>query len=102
MNPKDGLDLRTIRSALSEEPFDDEMWEDDDALEASRHDIVIAATHHYAREAAVPFAPEDGAAVLEILDDERLRPLLERHMRGVLASEMLDGYRRGFAAGLRR
>lgn len=101
-NPKDGLDLRTILSALSEEPFDDEVWEDADALEAAHHDIVIAATHHYARKAAAPFAPEDGAAVLEILDDERLRSLLERHMRGALAPEMLNGYRRGFAAGLRR
>jgi predicted nucleotidyltransferase len=102
VNPKDGLDLKTILTALSQAPFDDEVWEDDEALEAARHDIVIAAAHHHARKAAAPFTPDDGAAVLEILDDARLRSLLERHMRGALASEMLDGYRRGFAAGLGR
>lgn len=101
-NPKDGLDLGVILSALSEEPFDDEVWEDDEALTAADADIVIAASHHYARRAAEPFAPEDGAAVLRVLDDEQLRNHLHRDMRSALASDLLDGYRRGFTAGLRR
>lgn len=33
-NPKDGLDLGVILSALSESPFDDEVWHDDEALDA--------------------------------------------------------------------
>lgn len=99
-NPKDALDLGVILSALSEEPFDDEVWDDDEALAAADADIVIAASHHYGRRAAEPFADEDGAAVLRVLDDDLLRPLLHRDMRSALASDLLDGYRRGFAAGL--
>lgn len=101
-NPKDGLDLGVMLSALSEEPFDDEVWEDDEALTAADADIVIAASDHYGRLAAEPFAPDDGAAVLKVLDDDQLRPLLLRHMRSALAADLLDGYRRGFAAGIER
>lgn len=101
-NPKDGLDLGVILTALSEEPFDDEVWEDDESLEAAESDIVIASGHHYARLAAEPFSSHDGAAVLDVLDDACLRPLLVRDMRTTFAPELLNGYRNGFAAGLSR
>lgn len=101
-NPKDGLDLGVILSALSEPPFDDDVWEDDDALDAANSDIVIASGYHYGRRAAEPFSLNDGAAVLEVIDDAHLRPLLLRDMRTALAPDLLDGYRRGFAAGLAR
>ncbi|RBP62778.1 putative nucleotidyltransferase [Brevibacterium sanguinis] len=63
-NPKDGLDLGVILEALSEDPFDDEVWEDDEALDATGADIVAAASYHYARIAAEAFTPADGQAVL--------------------------------------
>ena len=49
-----------------------------------------------------PFSPRDGTAVLDVLDDEQLRPLLLRDMRTALASDLFEGYRQGFAAGLSR
>lgn len=101
-NPKDGLDRGVILSTLPEEPFDDEVWEDEESLAAAEADIVIASSRHYARRAAEPFTPHDGAAVLEVLDDRRLRPLLGRDMRTSLAMDLLDGYRKGIAVGLSR
>ena len=52
VNPKDGLDLRVILSALSEDPFVEEVWDDLEALDATDYDIIAAASYHYARQAA--------------------------------------------------
>lgn len=101
-NPKDGLDLHVILSALSEDPFVDEVWEDHAALDASDDDIIVAASYHYARRAAEAFYPSDGQAVLDVLNDASLTPVLLRHMRSGLAPDLLDGYARGFTAGLDR
>lgn len=101
-NPKDGLDLRVILLALSEDPFVDEVWTDHSALDATDDDIISAASYHYARRAAEAFDPSDGHAVLDVLNDALLRPVLLRHMRNGLATDLLDGYTRGFAAGLDR
>lgn len=101
-NPKDGLDLAVILNALSESPFDDEVWDDDEALDATDADIITAASYHYAHIAAQPFSPHDGMAVLDILRDPAQREMLIRHMRNPLAGELLAAYSRGFEAGLRR
>lgn len=101
-NPKDGLDLRVILAALAEDPFVDDVWEDDEALSATDDDVVAAASYHYARRAAEAFTPFDGMAVLDTLHDARLRPVLLQHMRSKLAADLLDGYTMGFAAGLER
>lgn len=101
-NPKDGLDLQVILAALSEDPFVDEVWEDHTALDATDDDIIAAASYHYARRAAEAFAPIDGTAVLDTLLDAQLRPVLLRHMRSELAADLIDGYTKGFAAGLKR
>ena len=101
-NPKDGLDLRVILAALAEDPFVDDVWEDDEALSATDDDVVAAASYHYARRAAEAFTPFDGMAVLDTLHDARLRPVLLQHMRSKLAADLLDGFTMGFAAGLER
>lgn len=99
-NSKDALDLATILTAMSEDPFDDEVWDDEDALDAADADIFAAASYHYAKIAARPFTRLDGRKVLDILDDPVQRQLLIRQMRKALASDLIDAYRRGFAAGL--
>lgn len=99
-NPKDGLDLGVILNALSECPFDDEVWDDDEALEATGADIIAAASFHYAHIAAQPFSPQDGMAVLDIIRDPAQREMLIRHMRNSFAGELLTAYCRGFEAGL--
>lgn len=101
-NPKVGLDLRVILAALSEAPFDDEVWADDEALDKTDYDIVAAASYHYAHLAAEAFTPVDGRAVLDTLHDAQLAPVLLRHMRSEFASDLLEGYRKGFAAGPER
>ena len=101
-NPKDGLDLAVILSALSESPFDDEVWNDEDALEATDADIISAASYHYARIAAGPFTPQDGKLVLDIVLDRAQRSTLIRHMRTPFAEDLLDAYSRGFSSGLER
>lgn len=101
-NPKDGIDLRVILNALAEAPFVDEVWADDEALDSTDYDIVAAASYHYAHLAAEAFAPVDGQAVLDTLRDARLTPVLLRHMRSEFAPDLLEGYRKGFAAGLER
>lgn len=97
---KDGRDLGTILTALSSDPFDDEVWDDEDALNATDADIITAACHHYGRIAAHPFSAIDGTAVLAVLSDASRRATLVRHMSSALADEQLDAYARGFAAGL--
>jgi predicted nucleotidyltransferase len=99
-NSKDGQDLGIILNALSEDPFVDEVWEDDDALAATDFDIVAAASYHYARQAAEPFAPADGRAVVETLRNVTQRPVLERHMATGLAGVLLGAYEQGFLAEL--
>ncbi|WP_350270589.1 hypothetical protein AAFP32_03005 [Brevibacterium sp. CBA3109] len=99
-NPKDGLDLAVILSALSESPFDDEVWNDDDALDATDVDIISAASYHYARIAAEPFTPHDGRVVLNIIRDQAQRSTLIRNMRTPFAEDLLEAYSRGFSAGL--
>jgi predicted nucleotidyltransferase len=99
-NPKDALDLATILTALSEHPFDDEVWDDEEALDATDADIFAAASYHYAKIAARPFAHSDGRKVLDILDDPVKRHLLIRQMRNALASDLIDAYARGFETGL--
>lgn len=101
-NPKDGLDLRVILSAMSEEPFVNEVWEDDEALNATDDDIITAASYHIARRAAAAFSPQDGQAVLDVLEDPGNRAALERDMRSMLAAELLAGYTKGFTAGSAR
>lgn len=101
-NPKDGIDLRVILAALAEDPFVDEVWDDHEALDATDDDIVTAASYHYGRRAAETFDPADGSAVVSTLSDARWRPLLLQHMRSGLAPALLDGYTRGFTAGLDR
>lgn len=101
-NPKDGVDLAVILSALSERPFDDEVWADNAALDATDADIITASAYHYAHIAAEAFTPHDGRAVREILSDQAQRRMLIRDMRIRLASELVDAYSRGFAAGLDR
>lgn len=101
-NPKDGLDLRVILTALSEDPFVDEVWEDGPALDATDDDIIAAASFHYARIAAEAFAPADGMAIVNTLLGPERRPLLLRHMRSRLAPTLLTAYARGFSAGLER
>lgn len=99
-NSKDGQDLGIILTALSEDPFVDVVWEDAHALAVTDFDIVAAASHHYARQAAEPFAPADGRAVVETLRNVAQRPVLERHMATGLAGVLLDAYAQGFLAGL--
>lgn len=99
-NPKDGLDLAVILNALSESPFDDEVWDDDEALDATDADIITAASYHYAHIAAQPFSPHDGMGVLDIIRDPAQREVLIRHMRISLAGDLLAAYSRGFEAGL--
>ncbi|UVI36880.1 nucleotidyl transferase AbiEii/AbiGii toxin family protein [Brevibacterium spongiae] len=99
-NPKDAIDLATILNALSESPFDDDVWNDDEALEATDADIVAAASYHCAKIAARPFAPPDGQKVLDILGEPVQRRLLIRQMRSAMAADLVDAYARGFAAGL--
>lgn len=101
-NPKDGMDFAVILSALSDSPFDDEVWDDDEALDATGADIISAASYHYARIAAEAFAPRDGAEVLNVIRDPARRSTLIRHMRNPLAEDLLDAYSRGFAVGLER
>lgn len=64
--------------------------------------VGAASRYHYARRAAEAFAPVDGRAVIDTLDDAQLRPVLLRHMRSGLSADLLDGYSKGFAAGLER
>lgn len=99
-NPKDGLDLGVILGALSDKPFDDEVWDDDEALAATDADIVAAASFHYARIAAEAFTPSDGLAVLEVLRDPAQCQTLVRQMRNALARDLIDAYVQGFAVGL--
>lgn len=99
-NPKDGMDLAVILSALSEQPFDDEVWEDDEALDATDSDIIAAASYHYARNAAEPFTHWEGQAVLDVLRHETQRSMLIRDMRTPFADDLLDAYTLGFARGL--
>lgn len=102
VNPKDGLDLRVILSALSEDPFVEEVWDDLEALDATDYDIIAAASYHYARQAAEGFVPADGIAIVNTLEDVQLRPQLLRHMRSEFAPTLIDAYARGFIAGLER
>lgn len=99
-NPKDALDLATILTAMSESPFGDSVWNDDEALEATGADIFAAASCCYARLAARPFTRHDGQKVLDILGDPIQRPLLIRQMRTAMAGDLIDAYLTGFAAGL--
>lgn len=101
-NPKDGLDLRVILTALAEDPFVDDVWDDHEALDATDYDIFAAASYHYARRAAQPFALTDGSAILDILRDVQLRPQLVRGMRSEFAPALIDAYSLGFAAELGR
>lgn len=101
-NPKDGLDLAVILSALSESPFDDEVWNDEDALDATDADIIAAASYHYAHIAAEPFTPSDGQVVLDIIRDQSQRSTLIRDMRTPFADDLLEAYSRGFAMGVER
>lgn len=98
-NPKDGVDLRVILSAMSENPFVDEVWKDEDALGAADDDIIAAASYHVAWRAAAAFSPPDGRAVLDVLRDPAERRSLERDMRSGFAADLLDGYVKGFEAG---
>lgn len=100
VNPKDGLDLRVILTALAEDPFVDDVWDDLEALDATDYDIFAAASYHCARQAARPFALTDGSAVVDVLDDFQLRTQLVRDMRSELSPALLDAYSSGFAAGL--
>ena len=101
-NPKDAVDLGTILTALSESPFDDEVWVDDEALAVTGADIVAAASYHYAQIAARPFTHVDGQKVLDVLGDPLRRRLLLRQMRTAMADDLLEAYARGFASGLAR
>lgn len=100
VNAKDGLDLGIILNALSEDPFVGEVWDDDAALDATGADIVAAAAFHYGHRAALPFSPQDGSAVTEVLRDDLRRDLLRRHMRSAFAADLLDAYLAGFQRGL--
>lgn len=99
-NPKDALDLATILHALSDDPFDEEVWNDDEALEATDADIFTAASYHYAQIAARPFSQDHGTAVLDVIRDPAQRQLLIRQMRSPMAEDLIDAYRRGFETGL--
>lgn len=101
-NSKDGPDLRVTLMALTEDPFINEVWDDHEALDATDSDIFAAASYHYARLAARPFAMSDGSAVVDVLNDFQLRSQLVRDMRGDLAPALLDAYEQGFTAGLER
>lgn len=101
-NPKDGLDLGIILAAMSSDPFVDEVWEDDEALDATDADIFAAASFHYARIAAEAFTPADGKAVGDVLNDPVQRQKLLRQMRNSLAPDLIDAYRSGFLVGLDR
>ncbi|RNI20895.1 hypothetical protein [Flexivirga caeni] len=101
-NTKDGIDLRVILLSLSADPFVNEVWGDDVALDATDADIITAAAFHYARIAAEPFTVHDGMAVVDVLHDTTLRALLTRDMRSnLLAPSLLDAYAKGFLTGLR-
>lgn len=102
VNPKDGSDLRVILTAMAEDPFVDEVWENTTALEATDYDIYAAASYHCAQQAAEPFTHTDGSDVVDVLRDVQLRARLERDMRSELASALLDAYALGFATGLKR
>lgn len=97
---KDALDLFTILAAMSEHPFDDEVWADTRALEATDHDIRLAACYRTGVLAAAPFAVDAGRTMLEVPDDPEARDRLVLHIRDQEAASLLEAYRRGFHKGL--
>lgn len=107
-NAKDATDLRTILDAMSEDPFDDAVWNDTEALDATGYDIFAAAAYRTGRLAAWPFAPAEGRAVVDVLDDPQLRSELVRHMSRApksahtsdMVSDAVTAYRAGFLRGL--
>ena len=87
MNPKDGIDLR-------------QTWGDDEALERGDYDLYRAASCTVGRQAARPFAVQDGEAVLQVVTDEVLASSLARAMGGGSSRDLIRCFADGFRAGL--
>lgn len=94
---KDARDLAQILRAASEGPYEDMTWDDEDALVAVEHDIVLAGAYRAGRLAREPFAPDDAAAVTAVLETTPLRRRLLHDMGGGgLDDELLAAFQAGF------
>lgn len=65
--PKDALDLKTLLAAASDGIYEEEAWDDEDALAACDYTIDLAGAYRFGRQAASRFTAERGLPVLELL-----------------------------------
>lgn len=99
-NSKDALDLSTILEACAEGRYEAETWKDEEALEASDFDILMAGAYRCGREGGMMFDIQRSSAVENVLRDPGKRTLLTRHMNTGIAADLLDAYSRGYAIGI--
>jgi predicted nucleotidyltransferase len=91
---KDALDFGQILSASSCGLFEDQAWEDDDALTACEGDIILMGPYRVGRESRRLLSAFSAASVTTILDAEPLDLLLRLGVRE--GDQMLQAFRRGF------
>ena len=91
---KDALDFGQILSASSCGLFEDQAWEDDDALTACEGDIILMGPYRVGRESRRLLSAVSTARVTAVLDAEPLDLLLRLGVRE--GDQMLQAFRRGF------
>ncbi len=93
---KDALDLGQILSASSCGLFEDQAWDDDDALLACEGDIILMGPYRAGRAARATLPEASALRVVAVLEDKFSDLSLQMGVRE--ASELLDAFRRGFLA----
>ncbi|KRE38859.1 hypothetical protein ASG73_00345 [Janibacter sp. Soil728] len=99
-NSKDAPDLHDVLWAGSRGPYAEEMWAAPDALEACGYVLDLAGAYLLGKTCAENFTAARAQAVVDVLDDPTAFARLALQMQHLTASELLDAYGRGFAAGV--
>lgn len=93
---KDAVDLAYLLAASSCGVYEDELWDDVEALHATDHDLGEAGAYRLGRGAATLFEPPSREVLASLLSDGEFCNQLSRAMAGSSAGPLLAAYAKGF------